>query len=111
MVGVGGFLSGLVLLGLVLFFLPLRGLHQRMADQKRQEIVRLRPKLSHIYEDGASDTALDVAHLVRIDMTDRKVAAMAIWPYDVGILGRLSAITLSVIAILLSRIIALIFHI
>jgi len=110
-VGVGGFLSGLVLLGLVLFFLPLRGLHRRMADQKRQEIVRLRPKLSHIYEDGASDTALDVAHLVRIDMTDRKVAAMAIWPYDVGILGRLSAITLSVIAILLSRIIALIFHI
>ncbi len=110
-VGVGGFLSGLVLLGLVLFFLPLRGLHRRMADQKREETVRLRPKLSPIYEDGASHTALDVAHLVRIDMTDRKVAAMAVWPYDVGILGRLSAITLSVIAILLSRIIALIFHI
>jgi ABC-type sulfate transport system permease component len=36
--------------------------------------------------------------------------AVAIWPYDVGILGRLSAITLSVIAILLSLIIALIFR-
>ncbi len=36
---------------------------------------------------------------------------MAIWPYHVGILGRLSVITLSVIAILLSRIIALILHI
>jgi len=36
---------------------------------------------------------------------------MAIWPYDVGILGRLSAITLSVVAILLLRIIALILHI
>ena len=109
-VGVGGFLSGLVLLGLVLFFLPLRGLHRRMVDEKRQEMVRLRPKLGPIYEEGASQPQ-DVAHLVRIDMMDRKVAAMAIWPYDVGILGRLSAITLSVIAILLSRIIALIFHI
>jgi hypothetical protein len=110
-VGVGGFLSGLVLLGLVLFFLPLRGLHRRMADQKREEIVRLRPKLSPIYEDGAGRTLQDVAHLVRVDMMDRKVAAMAIWPYDVGILGRLSAITLSVTAILISRIIALVFHI
>jgi len=34
-----------------------------------------------------------------------------VWPYDVGILGRLSAITLSVVAILISRIIATIFHI
>jgi len=81
-----------------------------MVDEKRQEMVRLRPKLGPIYEEGASQPQ-DVAHLVRIDMMDRKVAAMAIWPYDVGILGRLSAITLSVIAILLSRIIALIFHI
>src|SRR5207247_3345128 len=38
--GVGGFLSGLVLLGLVLFFLPLRGLHRRMADQKQRETAR-----------------------------------------------------------------------
>ncbi len=110
--GVGGFLSGLVLLGLVLFFLPLRGLHRRMVDQKQRETARLRPNLGPIYEEGAGPhSAQDVAHLYRVDMMDRKVAAMAVWPYDVGILGRLSAITLSVIAILLSRIIAFIFHI
>ena len=74
--------------------------------------ARLRPKLGPIYEEGAGpDSAQDVAHLFQVDMMDRKVAAMAVWPYDVGILGRLSAITLSVIAILLSRIIAFIFHI
>ena len=110
-IGVGGFLSGLVLLGLVLFFLPLRGLHRRMVEQKRQEMTRLRPKLGPIYEERAGESPLDVAHLVRIDMMDRKVTSMAIWPYDVGILGRLSAITLSVTAILISRIIALVFHI
>ena len=110
-VGVGGFLSGLVVLGLVLFFLPLRGLHRRMVDEKRQEMTRLRPKLSPIYEGGSDHGPQDVAHLIRVDMMDRKVAAMAIWPYDVGILGRLSAITLSVTAILISRIIALVFHI
>ena len=110
-IGVGGFLSGLVLLGLVLFFLPLRGLHRRMVEQKRQEMTRLRPKLGPIYEERAGESTQDVAHLVRIDMMDRKVTSMAIWPYDVGILGRLSAITLSVTAILISRIIALVFHI
>jgi len=36
---------------------------------------------------------------------------MALWPYDVGILGRLSVIAASVTAILISRIIALVFHI
>lgn len=110
-VGVGGFLSGLVLLGLVLFFLPLRGLHRRMVDQKREEMARLRPKLGPIYEEGGGHSPQEIAHLVQIDMIDRKVTAMAIWPYDVGILGRLSAITLSVTAILISRIIALVFHI
>ena len=75
-------------------------------------LARLRPNLGPIYEEGAGPhSAQDVAHLYRVDMMDRKVAAMAVWPYDVGILGRLSAITLSVIAILLSRIIAFIFHI
>lgn len=109
--GVGGFLSGLVLLGLVLFFLPLRRLHQRMLHQKQQESARLRPKLKPVFEDGAGSQApQDVGHLYRVDMMDRKVSAMAVWPYDVGILGRLSAITLSIVAILISRIIAFIFH-
>gem|GEM_PF-2465522 len=110
--GVGGFLTGLVLLGLVLFFLPLRRLHQRMLRQKQEESARLRPKLAPVFEEGGgSHAAQDVGHLFRLEMMDRKVSAMAVWPYDVGILGRLSAITLSVVAILISRIIAYIFHI
>ena len=36
---------------------------------------------------------------------------MATWPFDVGIVGRLSVIAISVTAILISRIIALILHI
>jgi len=109
--GVGGFLTGLVVVGLVLFFLPLRRLHQRMLHQKHQESARLRPKLKPVFEESAGPHASpDVGHLFRVDMMDRKVSAMAVWPYDVGILGRLSAITLSVVAILISRIIAFIFH-
>src|SRR2546426_11338608 len=109
--GVGGFLNGLVLLGLVLFFLPLRRLHQRMLHQKQQESARLRPKLKPVFEEGAGSHApQDVGHLFQVDMMDRKESAMAVLPYDVGILGRLSAITLSIVAILLSRILAFIFH-
>ncbi len=110
--GVGGFLSGLVLIGLVLFFLPLRRLHQRMLHEKHLEAARLRPKLATVFGESAdSYPSEDIGRLLQLDMMDRKVSAMAVWPYDVGILGRLSAIALSVIAILISRIIAFIFRI
>ena len=111
-IGIGGFLSGLIVIGLALFFLPLRRLHQRMVGQKLDEKDRLRPKLASLFEDrSARNDSGDLGHMFRLDMMDRKVASMAVWPFDVGILGRLSAIALSVIAILISRIVALIVHI
>jgi hypothetical protein len=111
-IGVGGFLSGLIVIGLALFFLPLRRLHRRMVVQKQDEKGRLRPQLAALFEDRSGRNASDdLGHMFRLDMMDRRVSSMAVWPFDVGILGRLSAIALSVIAILISRIVALIFHI
>lgn len=111
-VGIGGFLSVLLLLGLVLFFLPLRRLHQRMVDEKRMEKNRLLPKLAPVFGGGSDPVESDdLGRIFRLDMMDRKVSAMALWPYDVGILGRLSAIIASVIAILISRILALLLRI
>ena len=100
------------MIGLALFFLPLRRLHQRMVGQKLDEKDRLRPKLASLFEDrSVRNDSGDLGHMFRLDMMDRKVSSMAVWPFDVGILGRLSAIALSVIAILISRIVALIVHI
>src|SRR2546428_11231565 len=104
-------MTGIDLQGMTLVCLPVRRHHQRMLHQKQQESARLRPKLKPVFEEGAGSQApQDVGHLFRVDMMDRKVSAMAVWPYDVGILGRLSAITLSIVPILISRISAFIFH-
>ena len=110
-VGVGGFLFGLILLGLFLFFLPLTKLHDRMIAEKKIARAALNPKLRMLFHESPNPSSADVAQVLRLDWMDRKVAGMARWPYDIGILGRLSVIAASVTAILISRILALLFHI
>jgi hypothetical protein len=110
--GVGGFLFGLILLGVSLFFLPLTRLHQRMVAEKRKARIALLPQLRALFEEPSNPSSGDdLGRVFRVDMLDRKVAHMAVWPYDIGILGRLSVIAASVTAILISRILALLFHI
>jgi hypothetical protein len=110
--GVGGFLFGLILLGVLLFFVPLNRLHRRMVTEKQIQKAGLAPKLRALFqESGEVDSDPNFSKVFRLDMMDRKISSMATWPFDIGILGRLSVIALSVTAILISRIIALIFHI
>jgi hypothetical protein len=110
--GVGGFLFGLIAFGVVLFFFPLRRLHWRMLAEKRNARSAMLPKLRAVLENPSNPSSGAYAgEVLRVDMLDRKVAGIAVWPYDVGILGRLSVIAASVTAILISRIVALIFHI
>ncbi len=111
LVGVGGFLFALIFLGVLLFFVPLTKLHRRMMAEQRTARAALNPQLRMLFQESPNRSSEDVGHVLRVDLMDRKVAAMALWPYDVGILGRLSVIAVSVTAILISRIIALVFHI
>ena len=111
LVGVGGFLFALIFLGVLLFFLPLAKLHRRMMAEKKGARAALNPQLRMLFQESPNRSSDDVGYLLRVDLMDRKVAAMALWPYDVGILGRLSVIAVSVTAILISRILALFFHI
>jgi len=110
--GVGGFLFGLILLGLLLFFVPLSAAHGRMVAERRAERLRLSPILGTLFQDPTRTSSItDPGHVLRLDMMDRKVSSMATWPFDIGIVGRLSVIAISVTAILISRIIALMLHI
>ena len=112
LIGVGGFLAGLILLGLVLFFLPLRRLHRQMIQRRHLEGSRLRERFAPVFQERAEDDVpKDIGHLFRLDMMDRKVSSMALWPFDIRILGKLSVIVLSVTAILISRIVAIILKI
>lgn len=112
LLGVGSFLFGLIAFGVFLFFLPLTRLHRRMLTEKRRARADLVPRLRAVFEGGSNPGSRDdLGHVFRVDMLDRKVAEMALWPYDIGILGRLSVIAASVTAILISRILAIVFHI
>ena len=111
-VGMGGLLTGLMVLGLLLFFLPLRKLHERMTEQKRRERDALKEPLGAVFHDSVGGgSSQDVGEMLKLDMMERKVSAMALWPFDMRILGRLSVIALSVTAILVSRILALLLRI
>jgi hypothetical protein len=109
---VGGFVAGLIVLGLVMFFVSLNTIHRRMITEKHAERARLREKLGPVLEEPAHPMApKEIGHLFRLDMQDRKASAMATWPFDVGIIGRLSVIALSVTAILISRVLSLVLKI
>lgn len=95
-----GILAGLILLGVLLFFLPLVKLHQRMLDRKRLERDRLKDLLGRVFHN--SEKPSDLGNIMVLDMMDRKVSSIAVWPFDLNILGRLSIIVFSVIATLIS---------
>src|SRR5207247_7358655 len=68
-VGVGGFLSGLIALGLLLFFVPLRRLHHRMVRAKALEAGRLKEKLAPVFQEPApASLPKDIGHLFHLDM-------------------------------------------
>lgn len=108
LLGMGSLLIGLVLLGVSLFFVPMRTLHERMAKEKRRARERLAEELAPWFRESTdSDPPGDVRDVLRLELMERKVSAMATWPFDTGILGRLTVIAVSVTAILISRLLAL----
>jgi len=103
-----GFVGGLILLGVLMFFWPLVKLHRRMLQQKTTE----HEQLGRIFDQMVSnpnelDSIGDLARLFRTDVMRREVARVATWPFDTGILGRLSIIVLSVTAAVITQYIVL----
>jgi hypothetical protein len=89
----------LFLLGAFLFFLPLVGFHSQMVRQKRLESDQIRQRFMPLLQSGASSsdvsqkTVDDLWRLHALDTAERKVGAMHTWPFDIGILTRLTTLT------------------
>ena len=99
--------SVLALVGIGLFFLPLLGLHAKMRSEKKKELRKVREEAFRLLNEKSTGNSLDfLAHMEAIKMRERTVASLPTWPFDTGIVVRFSAIVLSVVAILLSRIFA-----
>lgn len=111
--------SYFLLLGIVMFFLPLNSVHKKMQAEKmrnqRELTVRFLSIKTRTSSVGSVDGPLSLerventmTHLVAlkdIELTKKELAATPTWPFDVQLIVKLITIILSVTAALLSRII------
>jgi len=102
--------SGLIIPGLLMFILPLRRFHQRMLQQKKLERDRLEERLDQIYQNPSetnspSDLSQLFFSLSISDTMKKEISAIASWPYDIQIIGRVIGITLSVLAIIIAQLV------
>ena len=103
--------TGLAIASLILFVLPLVGLHRKLLRAKREELSWLEPRRSKIVEmmRVSSGRGFDVNLLNeynRIGQVELDIQQVHNWPLDISILARLLAVILSITAIILSRVIA-----
>ena len=111
-----------LLLGVMLFFLPLNSIHAKMQAEKRRLIRELGSRYSRLNQDTSPPTekaTLDdvrsglarLTDLRELEMLDRKVTSLPTWPFDIQVVSRFVTIVLSVTAVLLSRLITNFLHI
>ncbi len=117
-------LSGFTVLGVVLFFLSLAGIHKLMQQEKDREHALIRRELSDLVQkpkhqaSHSIDTTLadletlfrDFRSLLALDLSERKVMSVPTWPYDSKILSQLTIVILSVTAIIIGQIIIVVLN-
>lgn len=107
--------AAFLLVGVALFFLPLRSLHNRMLAEKRRlvrEVGARYPSLHHSSAPRTDHVTLDDVHarltrlteLQELEILDRKVAGLPTWPFDIQVASRFVTIVLSVATVLVARV-------
>ena len=104
----------LVLLGMVLFLLPLFNIHGKLVQAKLEEARWLSERYTLVVERIKSDRdrPLDEGvqrDLLSIDKMQKDVHSIRSWPFDAGVLTKLLTIILSLAAILLSKVLGPVF--
>ncbi len=104
----------LTLLSFAFFFLPLLPLRRKLLTAKRDLLGRLGPRLTRLYREVDSEPGGKIGQevvneLMALKEIQRDIQQIHNWPFDTGVVVRLSVIVFSVTAIVLSRIIASIF--
>jgi len=101
----------MILAGVILFFLPLITIHQKMLDKKWEEREKLKSHYTHVLkfidEPSRNSDLIEVKHLrymLAVDIIDRQVTAIPEWPIDSKSFTRLSAIVLTIVVGIITRI-------
>src|SRR5438093_8803657 len=128
-VGLGSFrtsdlviLGGLILVGVVLFLLPLIGIHRRLQEARRQElnwitprytslVQRLKDKMTHSDElENVNEKDALASELSIVRQIESDIHRIQTWPFDIGVITRLATVlVLPPILGVIARIMILIF--
>lgn len=87
-----GLTFSVMIIGLVLFFMPLNAVHVQMAAQKHRESEALTARYEELFVQPAGPMAGldDVRAAVGFGAMSRRVEAIRTWPFDTTILARLA---------------------
>ena len=98
------FVTGLVLVGIGLFFLPLLSIHRRLREAKRNELgwvnsqyTTIVRKLKELMAPGRGDEHRDERRALADDLTmvrqlQSDVLRIQAWPFDLGVITRLGTL-------------------
>ncbi len=102
------FLLGLLAVGVVLFVVPLLGIHKTMLAEKRRieaELANLAAQEWKDMEAAPPEDEVELAELRRLvvslrrfvahERAERKVVSLPTWPFDPQVTGRIAAIVLT----------------
>lgn len=98
-----------LLAGIVLFFLSLRGLHRQMVTLKLRELDRARSLYEEAYRPLAQSPTLEVLQeqvglLNAAESLEKRAERIQVWPFDEGTFARAVTIASSVVATIIARI-------
>ena len=101
------FIMSLPLIGVILFLAPLVSTHERMVKAKEAESLNLMELSTRLLETqkGDEDDNFRFTKLLAIEALERKISSIPTWPFATQMLGKLTTIMLSVVAIVTARII------
>ena len=102
--------------GIILFFLPLYSVHERMKNTKKLELERvkthldsLRGSISESLQDTRKIEAGDLRRILVADIVDQHVSSIPEWPFETRTLTWLSAIVLTVVASMIAKYVTILF--
>ncbi len=128
-VGLGSFrasdliiLGGLILVGVILFLIPLLGIHRRLQEARRQElswittrytnlVQRLKDRMTHFDQsENANEKDALASEISIVRQIESDVHRIQTWPFDLGVITRLATVlVLPPILGVVARIMILIF--
>jgi hypothetical protein len=91
--------------GVVLFFLPLQTVHQKMAKEKHAAEKLLRKRLAKIMEalDRNDEDSNEITDILLFQMLEQKISKISEWPFDTATLSWFSAIVITILGTIITR--------